>query len=358
MGSFVVKDVNSLIDAGNQVDMIHLVAPRLFDGRKKYRLGNIRVQVIPMNPKNPLSILKARWQLRKHWQHHDLIHSMAISALLPLVIKRPPKTWIHTEHWSVLTTASTLGPVMRALVPVAKSMLKRPDLVTAVCEFLARPIREIRGEKPLEIVGCIVKRPEKLVERRKAKISDFTGENPDSVLKLVSIGGLVDRKDPLLAVQTIKALQARGVQASLTWVGEGPLREAVQSLAVELGISDRVHLLGIMPVEQVYEQLGKADLFFGPTKADNFFVSCAEGLSAGRPVVVGSNGGHGEYTDPAVGTLVDDANAQTYAQAIIDTWIRSEGKSAKDISYTLGQQFEPETIGAKYSELYQRFFRE
>src|SRR5699024_12683156 len=89
----------------------------------------------------------------------------------------------------------------------------------------------------------------------------------------------------------------RGRPARLTWVGEGPLREKVLRRARRRGVAHLVRLPGGTDAAGVRAALASADLFFLPTKGDNFCVSCAEALVAGRPVVVGATGGQGEYID-------------------------------------------------------------
>src|SRR5699024_6681236 len=77
-------------------------------------------------------------------------------SLLPLALRRPPAPWIHTEHWSALTTPATLPLPARTGLPALSRLLTLPDRVTAVCEFLAHPIRQVRGSAPTDIIPCIV----------------------------------------------------------------------------------------------------------------------------------------------------------------------------------------------------------
>src|SRR5699024_2699028 len=131
----------------------------------------------------------------------------------------------------------------------------------------------------------------------------------DGALRMVSTGGLIPRKDPLIAVEVLAQLVERGVDAHLEWLGEGPLRQDTSALAAQLQVSDRLSLPGSVDGAGVGEALGRADLFFGPTRADNFFVSAAEAIVAGRPVVLGATGGQGEQVQPQVGALVDRQDA-------------------------------------------------
>ncbi|MDO5663459.1 MAG: hypothetical protein Q4G40_12245, partial [Brachybacterium sp.] len=95
-----------------------------------------------------------------------------------------------------------------------------------------------------------------------------------------------------------------------------------------------------------------ADLFFGPTRADNFFVSAAEALVAGRPVVLGATGGQGEYTRPEVGRLVPTQDPLAYADAVEDVDDRTRDLSAHEVAATIGDAFSARTVGAGYAAVY------
>lgn len=342
-GAFVVRDLHA-IARHHEVRVVHLVPPQDDDGTRRLVHEGIDVLRIPMAPSRPGAVARAARDLTAALRGSDLVHSMAFSSLLPLVLHRPRVPWVHTEHWSALTTPETLPAPARAALPVLVRALRAPDRVTAVCEFLADPIRRVRGDRPTEVVPCIVE-PGPLVPRR---------ERSDGALRLVSTGGLIERKDPLVAVRTLAELERRGVDAHLTWLGEGPLREQTLALARELGVSDRLDLPGSRSGAEVRAALGAHDLFFGPTRADNFFVSAAEAIVAGRPVVLGATGGQGEYTRPAIGELVPVQDPVTYADAIQAVDARTRGLDSAQIADTIGDAFSTARVGRAYADTYAR----
>lgn len=341
-GSFVVRDLHAIAHHA-EVSLIHLVPPADDDGTRRLVHEGIDVLRIPMDPRRPGQVLAAARTLRRALRGADLVHSMAFSSLLPLALRRPTVPWLHTEHWSALTTPSTLPAIARAGMPVLTRLLALPDRVTAVCEFLARPIREIRGERATAVVPCIVE-PGQVAQRR---------DRSDGALRLVSTGGLIERKDPLLAVEVLARLVSRGVDAHLEWLGEGPLRGAVEELARERGVEGRLALPGSRSSAEVREALGRADLFFGPTRADNFFVSAAEAIVAGRPVVLGATGGQGEYVEPVVGDLVPQQDPAAYTEAILSVDARTRALDARSIADTIGDRFSSRAVGEGYAAQYE-----
>lgn len=340
-GSFVVRDLHA-IRRVHAARVVHLVAPGDDDGTRRSRHEGIEVLRIPMNPTDPLSIARAAHALPRALRGAQIVHSMAFSSLEALALARPRVPWVHTEHWSALTNPDTLGRPQRLALPVLSSLLALPDVATSVCEYLARPVRAARGKKPTRIVPCVVE-PYVPAPRR---------PRSDGTLRLVSVGGLIDRKDPLLAVEILAELRRRDVDARLEWVGEGPLAERTSTLAADLGVDEFLHLAGTTDQRGVRDALARADLFLGPTKGDNFFVSAAESVIAGRPVVVGTAGGQGEYLFPSTSRLVAGRSAGEWADAILDMDRQSAATSAEEIAATIGDAFASRIVGAAYNAVY------
>lgn len=341
-GTFVAKDVQA-VARHHDVDVVHLVPPHQDDGTRHVVHEGIRVRRVPMATTRPDSIARAAGELRRLLDGADLVHTMAFSTLLPLAWWRPQAPWVHTEHWSGLTTPQTLPRSWQLVLPVLSRLQSRPDVTTAVCDFLARRIRQDRSG-PTDIVPCIVP-PLEVPPPRPA---------PGPLLRLVGVGGLMERKDPIVAVRTIAELRDRGTPASLTWAGEGPLREEVLAEASRLGVADQVNLLGNQSTEGVSRALAVADMFFLPTRADNFCVSAAEALVHGRPVVVGATGGQGEYIDPAVGALVDEQDPRAYADTITRVAAATRDLDAETIAATIGDRFSVPAVARGYDAAYQR----
>ncbi|MBW8173413.1 glycosyltransferase family 4 protein [Ornithinimicrobium sp. Arc0846-15] len=355
-GAFVVKDALALASLGHEVALIHLAPPEQLadlDAHEKGRPGTygetttiegIPVLRIPMKTTDVFSVLRASKQLQKLAAKADVVHSMAFSSLLAMASWRPKVSWIHTEHWSGITAPQTLPDIWQAALPGLMQLLKRPDVVTAVCGYLAEPIREVRGTAPTLVIPCIVPAPFPSPRRTPAKISEE--------LRLVSVGGLIARKDPVLAVDVVAELISRGQTTSIRFVGDGDLAPEIIARAAVLEISDKVSLVGTKDREGVLREYADADLFLGPTRGDNFFVSCAEAILSGRPVVVGSTGGQGEYIDSHVGRTVSQQDAASYADAIEQVLSTATNLSAGQISDTIGDEFAAATVADSYDQAY------
>ncbi len=352
-GAFVARDV-AAIASRHEVQVLHLAAPRLLGedeagGADPAADGagdrGYAVERLPMDPRRPDQVLRAARRVRALAQAADVLHTMAVSALLPMAGMRPDLPWVHTEHWSGLLAPATLSPAVRAARPGVLRMLDRPDVVAVVSEHLAEGMRELR-DGPVVVVPNIVEPPPVLVPR------EAPGRNlRGAPFRVVGVGGLVPRKDPLTAVRTVAALRLRGADASLTWVGDGPLRVEVRDAARRAGVPLR--LTGAVPPAQVQQVVGESDLFLLPTRAETFCVAAAEALAAGRPVVVGDSGGPRDFVAPPSGLLVRPGSAPgPWADAVEQVWETAAQLSAEEIAAPVVAAYSPRAHAERVDEIY------
>lgn len=342
MGVFVKKDVLAL-SRDHAVTVIHLARAGVMRTAPALEvIDGVQVHRILFDPARPASILRAIRRVRSHAQEADLLHTMAFSSILGIGPRRPALPWVHTEHWSGWTATASLSPHLRAGMHVLVRAIRRPDVVCAVSEFLAAPIRKVRSG-PTLVVPCIVDAPEGITAR-----SSLDGRQ----IELLSIGGLVPGKDPLTAVRTVAELKRRGVACRLTWLGEGPLRGEVEREAAGLGLADVVSLPGAVPPATVSAQLDRTDLFLLPTKSETFCISAAEALAHGRPVVMGANGGQAEYMTSEMGDLVVRQDPAAYADAVERVLARLRDTSAQSIASAVRSRYNAEVFRKRLGEVY------
>lgn len=79
--------------------------------------------------------------------------------------------------------------------------------------------------------------------------------------RFVSVGRLVEKKGHLDAIQAIAANRARGVEASLTIIGEGELEGALRDHVARARLEDCVRLVGALPHRETVRHMSEADAF-------------------------------------------------------------------------------------------------
>ena len=123
------------------------------------------------------------------------------------------------------------------------------------------------------------------------------------VITIVMIGRLDVQKDHMTLFRSLKCLSGY----RLILVGDGPKLKELQSLAIDLGIADKVQFVGLL--EDVHSILCKSDIFCLISNWEGFPRSTLEAMSHGLPVVVSNVGGAEEaILDGITGFVVEKGN--------------------------------------------------
>lgn len=85
-----------------------------------------------------------------------------------------------------------------------------------------------------------------------------------------------------LLIQAVAGLE---IPFKLLLVGEGPLEQEAKNLALELGLSDRVHFLGTRA--DAPHLLAQSQIMVLSTNWEGLPIILLEGMRAGLPIVVG-----------------------------------------------------------------------
>ncbi len=156
---------------------------------------------------------------------------------------------------------------------------------------------------------------------------------------IVMVARMAPPKDHALL---LRALADVDLPFQLRLVGDGPQEAQVRALLAELGLGDRVQLLGRR--SDVAEQLADADLAVLVSRQEGFPLAVLEAMRSGLPVVASDVGGVREAVDHGVtGLLVprDDQAAlrDGLARLLADPALRQRfgeaGRAAYDARFTV-----------------------
>lgn len=106
-----------------------------------------------------------------------------------------------------------------------------------------------------------------------------------SPLRLVCVGRLVPTKGPLLLLQALHQVRARGVDCSLTMVGDGTMRAALEQAIQDLGLAGSVTLTGALNHDQALDRVAAADIFILASFAEGIPVALMEAMAIGIPCI-------------------------------------------------------------------------
>ncbi|QDU68452.1 Alpha-D-kanosaminyltransferase [Planctomycetes bacterium Pla86] len=200
--------------------------------------------------------------------------------------------------------------------------------------------------------------PARVVPRRPPGEVRAALETDPGAVVVTFCGALVRRKgvDVLLRAA---ALLRRSEPRLVLWIaGDGPDRPALEALAEQLGIAERVRFLG--RVDGVGDLLGASDFGVLPSRAEGVGVAALETMAAGRPIVASAVGGLAEVVvDGETGSLVPpddvDALASALGKMARDSWQRDRmGQAGRD---RVAERYLPEHMVEAYDRIYRDVLR-
>jgi glycosyltransferase involved in cell wall biosynthesis len=129
----------------------------------------------------------------------------------------------------------------------------------------------------------------------------WSGDHP----RFLCVGSLIERKNVVGLADAFAAL-GRG---SLTFVGDGPLRGALEH-------RPGVVLAGRVPHAEVPAWVAACDVLCQPSLCEPFGLATLEAMAAERSVVATTEGGPPEFVTPEAGVLVDPRDPAALRDAL------------------------------------------
>jgi glycosyltransferase involved in cell wall biosynthesis len=108
---------------------------------------------------------------------------------------------------------------------------------------------------------------------------------PSDAIAILFSAKLVPRKDPMTLLQAYKRMRMRG-RASIVFMGDGILREPLESYAREHGLSERVVFAGFVNQREIPKHYAMCDVFVLPSLYEPRGAVINEAMVCGLPVVV------------------------------------------------------------------------
>jgi glycosyltransferase involved in cell wall biosynthesis len=138
------------------------------------------------------------------------------------------------------------------------------------------------------------------------------GEAPN----LLCVARLSEQKGLLVLMRAAGMLRDRGVDFTLTLVGDGPLRAPIEAEIRRLDLSGQVKLAGWMGQPQVREQIRRSRAMVLPSFAEGLPVVLMESMALGRPVISTYIAGIPELVGPDTGWLIPAGDAEALCEAM------------------------------------------
>ncbi len=169
--------------------------------------------------------------------------------------------------------------------------------------------------------------------------------------------GIVARLDPIknhaILIKALVMIAQERPDSVLLVIGDGPLRQELESLNAELGLVDHIQFLGAR--SDVPELLSALDVFVLCSNSEGLSLTLAEASAAGKPIVATDVGGNSEVVeDGMTGIVVPAREPETLATAILklinDPGLKQRMGEAGRKRFE--QQFTLDSMVTAYQDLY------
>lgn len=264
--------------------LFHPAAPGLQPLVDGARAAGVEVRTVPnlRGRRNSFRIPRFREQLaaeRPALLHAHLNWPLACSAgiLAASMAGIPPVATV--QLFSGFPRASTIALQRRLVVrAVQRWIAVSPEVATSIEERLGVSASRIRtvynGIDTLPFASAV----------RDARVRGEITRGRDAPVVLA-----LARHDRQKGLDCLLRAASLLPEVSVAIAGDGPERAALDALARELDVADRVAFLGRR--DDVPALLASADVFVLPSRLEGLPLSLLEALAAGRPVVASSIGG-------------------------------------------------------------------
>lgn len=139
-------------------------------------------------------------------------------------------------------------------------------------------------------------------------------DSPDS-FTIISINRLERIKNLFTLLEAFQT--GSNGRARLQLIGPGSLYDALSAHSISLAIDDRVEMTGLIPRDDVYERLHKADLFISTSYGEGLPIAVLEAMAARCPVILSDIPPHREIAqDAGFIPLVPPDDVQAFAREI------------------------------------------
>lgn len=311
--AFLEPHIGALVRQGHTVDVACSVQRPLSAATREVVT---KVHDVPLR-RSPIRVANVQAWLRLHrimkTERYDVVHVhtpvAALIGRLAALSSRIPYV-VYTAHGFHFHNGAPLTAWL-TYFPTEWLMSQFTDmLLTMNSEDHIRAKRHFKHPQILNIPGVGIRSVAGPDSGQIRSIRAALGINKGDVL-IVSVGELNNNKSHDI---TVRALSHLPEHYNLAIAGSGPNHLAIQGLADDLDLSQRVRLLGHRA--DIVDLLGGADIMVHASKREGLPVAVMEAMRSGTPVVASQIRGVNDLLDDLSGVLINGREPAEWAHAI------------------------------------------
>lgn len=171
-------------------------------------------------------------------------------------------------------------------------------------KYYPQMLKKLRGRHAMYIQnGVDTERIEAVGHIHRKEGSPFT---------MVYVARLVPLKRHHILLEALRELP----HVRLKLIGQGPLEEELKRMVAEYGLSEQVEFLGLLPREEVYQELEMADLYVSSSSYEGLPIGVLEAMCCGIPCLVSDIEQHREIKEKVYSLYTCDDTPQCWTEKL------------------------------------------
>ncbi len=243
----------------------------------------------------------------------DLIHAHTFACgVAPLIARRrrPLVLTLHTSHFLMRAEKRAWRPILARIISAADYLLATSEEIRNVAlDLYPHPRSEVMTNA---------------VDTDRFAPRAPNGRPASGAARRIVVPRRLFPKNGVEYFVRAMPLIAQELDVEACIVGDGPERERLCALAIELGVADRIQFLGARANAEMPELLRAADLAVIPSLMEATSIAALEAMSCALPVAASAVGGLPEIIDDQVGALFEPADPRALADAVLRLLHRSD----------------------------------
>ncbi len=236
----------------------------------------------------------------------DIIHchtfAFALGGSVAKVLSgKPLVVTVHSSHFLRLAGHKQMRLALKSVLKPAQALLSTSKEIDMVVADL------LPGAFTMPIVNGIDTETFRPVEPALPK--------REGQFLIVCPRRLVEKNGTEFLVRALALLRGR-VDVKVYMAGDGPLRERLENLARDLGVSDSIVFMGSVTNDAMPGVYSSADLVVIPSLVEATSIAALEAMSCERLVAASRVGGLPEIIDEKVGLLFPPASPEAIADTV------------------------------------------
>lgn len=234
-------------------------------------------------------------------------------------------------HKGVMTVFS---PLFRTVNTVC---IRHASMVTAVSNGIAQKLQEKVPNKPISIIPMGI------------RSEFFVPPQGLRTRQLISVGRLDMDKG---FQDVIRVLPQLPEEIRYTIVGEGNARQELSDLAAELGVSERVSLVGSKSASEIRALFDASALFVHPSRHEGFGLVVVEAMASRIPVMTSDIAALQVHTQEGRGISLNTQDTIVFGEAITRALQEHQDQGIEQ-AYQYSVQYRWDTVAQEFDILYQ-----